>query len=242
MRLMSVEPALDPTSAWQASVPRHEIKFIGPSRAEPLVSASLEALCAPDGQFPENVVHSVYFDSADLASYAEKANGDYLKNKLRLRWYAEPGERGPKTGHDWTAWLEVKTRAGSRGVKRRKLLRLPGPSPREGLDPEALGAVVQEHLGSARRPTCWVSYSRTRLWGPDGVTRLSVDRDLRVEWVARWIPSHWFGATPPVFVVEVKGDTAAVHPALSTLIVRHARKRALSKYALCLDYARGGTI
>jgi VTC domain len=233
MRLRSVEPALDPTSAWQASVPRHEIKFIGPARAEPFASASLEALCAPDGQFPENVVHSVYFDSVDLASYAEKANGDYLKNKLRLRWYAEPGERGPKTGHEWTAWLEVKTR---------KLLRLPGPSPREGLDPEALGAVVQEHLGSARRPTCWLSYSRTRLWGPDGVTRLSIDRDLRVEWVARWIPSHWFGATPPVFVVEVKGDTAAVHPALSTLIMRHARKRALSKYALCLDYARGGTI
>jgi hypothetical protein len=41
-------------------------------------------------------------------------------------------------------------------------------------------------------------------------------------------------------VVEVKGPTAMVHPALSTLIVRHARKRAVSKYALCLEYARGG--
>ena len=242
MRLRSVEPWPDPTPAWQASVPRYEIKFIGPSRAEPFVAASLEALCAPDGQFPENIVHSIYFDSPDLASYAEKANGDYLKTKLRLRWYAEPGVRAPRSGRDWTAWLEIKARTGSRGVKRRKLLRLPGPSPLDGLDPEALGAVVQEHVGSSRRPTCWVSYSRTRLWGPDGATRLAVDRDLRVEWVARWIPSHWLGATPPVFVVEVKGDTAAVHPALSTLILRHAQKRALSKYALCLDYARGGTI
>ena len=242
MRLTSVEPWPDPTPAWQTSVPRHEIKFLGPSRAEPFVAASLEALCAPDGHFPDNVVHSIYFDSPDLASYAEKANGDYLKTKLRLRWYAEPGERRPRSGRDWSAWLEIKTRAGSRGVKRRKLLRLPGPSPLEGLDPEALGAVVQEHAGSSRRPTCWVSYSRTRLWGPDGVTRLAIDRNLRAEWVARWIPSRWFGAAPPVFVVEVKGDTAAVHPALSTLILRHAQKRALSKYALCLDYARGGTI
>ena len=206
------------------------------------MAASLEALCAPDGAFPENVVHSVYFDTPDLASYMEKAGGDYLKTKVRLRWYARAGPGTPKAGGDWTAWLEVKTRTGSLGVKRRKLLRLPGPSPLEGLDPEALGAVVQEHLGSARRPTCWVSYSRTRLWGPDGLTRLSIDRDLRVDWVARWIPTHWFGATPPIFVVEVKGDTAAVHPALSTLLVRHARKRALSKYALCLDHARGGTV
>jgi len=242
MRLMSLEPWSDPAHTWQASLPRHEVKFVGPSRAEPFVAASLEALCAPDGQFPDNVVHSIYFDSPDLASYAEKANGDYLKAKLRLRWYAERGERRPKTRVDWTAWLEVKTRTGSRGTKRRKLLRLPGPSPLGGLDPEALGAVIQEHLGSSRRPTCWISYSRTRLWGPGGLTRVSIDRDLRVEWVARWIPSHWFGATPPVFVVEVKGDTAAVDPALSTLILRHARKRAMSKYALCLDYARGGLI
>jgi hypothetical protein len=239
---MSLEPLSDPTHRWQDSLPRHEVKFVGPSRQVSFVAASLEALCAPDDEFPENVVHSVYFDSADLASYTEKANGDYLKTKVRLRWYAAPGPRDPKAGGDWTAWLEVKTRTGSLGSKRRKLLRLPGPSPLEGLDPEALGAIVREHLGSARRPTCWMSYSRTRLWGPDGVTRLSIDRDLRVDWVARWLPAHWFGATPPVFVVEVKGDTAAVHPALSTLIVRHAQKRALSKYALCLDYARGGVI
>lgn len=242
MRLMSLEPWSDPADTWQASLPRHEVKFIGPSHGAPFVAASLEALCAPDHEFPENVVHSVYFDSPDLASYAEKTNGDYLKTKVRLRWYAELERRGEKRGGDWTAWLEIKTRTGSRGTKRRKLLRLPGPSPLEGLDPEALGAIVREHLGSSRRPSCWVSYSRARLWGPDGLTRLSIDRDLRVEWVARWIPSHWFGANPPVFVVEVKGDTPAVHPALSTLIMRHARKRALSKYALCLDYARGGTI
>jgi VTC domain-containing protein len=242
MRLRSLQPWSDPADTWQASPPRHEVKFIGASREAPFVAASLEALCAPDGAFPENVVHSVYFDSPDLASYAEKTAGDYLKTKVRLRWYAEAERAKPKAGADWTAWLEVKTRTGSLGAKRRKLVRLSGPSPLEGLDPEMLGAVVQEHLGSSRRPTCWVSYSRTRLWGPDGLTRLSIDRDLRVDWVARWIPTHWLGATPPIFVVEVKGDTAAVHPALSTLLVRHARKHALSKYALCLDYARGGTV
>jgi hypothetical protein len=213
---------------------------LGPTREAPFAAASLEALCAPDDQFPENVVHSVYFDSPDLASYAEKANGDYLKTKVRLRWYSRSTERGRAGDRPWTAWLEVKTRKGSLGAKRRRLLHLPGPSPLEGLDPEALGAIVQRELASARRPTCWISYSRTRLRGPDDVSRISVDRDLRVEWVASWVPTRPAGPGPAIFVVEVKGPTAAVHPALSTLIVRHARKRAVSKYALCLEYARGG--
>jgi hypothetical protein len=65
-------------------------------------------------------------------------------------------------------------------------------------------------------------------------------RARRVEWVAREVPTRPAGAGPPVFVVEVKGPTAAVHPALAALIGRHARKRPVSKYALCLEYARGG--
>jgi hypothetical protein len=61
-----------------------------------------------------------------------------------------------------------------------------------------------------------------------------------VEWVAGWVSGRPAGPGPSVFVVEVKGPTASVPPALSTLIVRHARKRAVSKYALCLEHARGG--
>lgn len=240
LRLALLEPLSDPADAWRVSAPRHEIKFVGPAREAPFAAAALEAVCPPDDEFPENVVHTVYFDSPDLASYEEKANGDYLKAKLRLRWYAQAGEPARKTREAWTAWLEIKHRCGSRGWKRRKRLELPGPSPLEGLDPERLGAIVREHLGSPRRPTCWLSYSRTRLRGPDGLTRLSIDRDLRVEWVASWVPTRPSGAGPRVFVVEVKGPTGAVHPGLSPFIMRHARKRSVSKYALCLDHARGG--
>ena len=240
LRLALLEPLSDPTEAWRVSAPRHEIKFVGPAHEAPFAAATLEAVCPPDDEFPTNVVHTVYFDSPDLASYEEKANGDYLKAKLRLRWYAQPGEPTRVARGTWTAWLEIKLRQGSRGMKRRKRLELPGPSPLEGLDPEKLGAIVREHLGSPRRPTCWLSYSRTRLRGPDGMTRLSIDRDLRVEWVASWLPTRPSGAGPRVFVVEVKGPIGVVPPGLSPLIVRHARKRAVSKYALCLEHARGG--
>ena len=105
--LAPIEPSSDPADAWQVSRPRHEIKFVGPARAAPFAAASLEAVCAPDDEFPGNIVHSVYFDTPDLASYAEKANGDYLKTKLRLRWYARSAARRHADGGAWTAWLEV---------------------------------------------------------------------------------------------------------------------------------------
>ncbi len=240
MRPALFEPYSDPAGAWQVSAPRHEIKFVGPEREAPFAAATLAAVCPPDDEFPVNRVHTIYFDSPRLASYAEKANGDYLKAKLRLRWYERPGVPQPAMGGPWTAWLEVKIRQGSRGFKRRKRLELRGLSPLGGLDPENLRAVVETHVGSPWRPTCWLSYARARLRWPDGVSRVSVDRDLRVEWVASWVPTRLFGTGPPIFVVEVKGPARVVPPGLSTLIVRHARKRAVSKYALCLEYARGG--
>jgi hypothetical protein len=239
MRPTLLEPISGPAGAWQVSAPRHEIKFVGPAREAPFAAATLAAVCPPDDAFPVNLVHTIYFDSPRLASYEEKANGDYLKAKLRLRWYGRPGAR-PARGEPWTAWLEVKLRQGSRGFKRRKRLDLPGPSPLEGLDPEALRPIVETEVGSPWRPTCWLSYARARRRWPGGDSRISVDRDLRVEWVAGWVSGRPAGPGPSVFVVEVKGPTAAVPPALSTLIVRHARKRAVSKYALCLEHARGG--
>jgi hypothetical protein len=239
LRVMLPDP---PTGAddWLVSAPRHEIKFVGPERAAPFAAATLEAVCPPDDEFPVNRVHTVYFDSRDLASYEEKANGDYLKVKLRLRWYERDGEPRPAALAHWTAWLEIKLRQGSRGLKRRKRVILPPPAPHPGFDPDRLAAVVQEHLGSPRRPSCWLTYSRTRLRGPDGVTRLSIDRNLGVEWMASWLPARPRATGPEVFVIEVKGPTTAVHPGLAALIARHARKSTVSKYALCLDHARGG--
>ena len=240
MRLMlpdSVAPAADP---WQLSAPRHEMKFVGAARAAGLATATLAAACPRDDEFPANVVHSVYFDSPRLVSYAQKANGEYLKTKIRLRWYARPGLPPPGAGESWIAWLEVKLRQGSRGFKRRKRLVLGGPSPAEGGDPDALGALVHRELGSPWRAACWLSYTRSRLRWPDGTCRISVDRDLRAEWVAPWARPRVIGVRLPLFVVEVKGDSPVVHPGLASLIARHATKRPVSKYALCLEYAWGG--
>jgi hypothetical protein len=233
-------PELGKVEAWPASIARYELKFVGAAPEAGIAAARLGGVCLPDPEFPANVVHSVYFDTARLRSFQEKTDGEYRKAKLRLRWYSaayrSPAERGP-----WVAWLEVKVREGTRGFKYRKRVCLEGPSPLGGLPPDALAAVVQAHLGSPLRPTCWLAYTRTRLRAPDGAARVSIDRDIRLLWTAGWLaPVPRADRSLPVFVVEVKGPSPVAHPVLTAVVGRHARKRSVSKYALCLEHARGG--
>lgn len=64
-----------------------ERKFSGPATALERVAAILEGNCTPDDYFAEGFVNSIYFDTPGFSSYSEKANGDNIKTKIRLRWY-----------------------------------------------------------------------------------------------------------------------------------------------------------
>jgi len=214
---------------WPASTPRHELKYVGPaSRGGPMAEL-LRSLCAPDPLYPENVVHSVYFDSRRLAAYEEKAGGQFRKQKLRLRWY-EPGSG--------EAWLEVKAKDGALGWKRRRRVAFQAPGRSAG--EEVFAAVARRHLGVSLPPSCWLSYRRLRLVTPDGAARVALDRDIRVEWLSPAIPRRRGEALLPFFVVEVKTAEREAPGWLTRAIGRFARRTALSKYALCIDHVRGG--
>ena len=89
LRVMLPDP---PTGAddWLVSAPRHEIKFVGPERAAPFAAATLEAVCPPDDEFPVNRVHTVYFDSRDLAFAGIK----HLTVASPRGWRARARDRG----------------------------------------------------------------------------------------------------------------------------------------------------
>lgn len=69
----------------------------------------------PDPEFPRGVIESVYFDDEALSAYREKADGDALKSKVRLRWY--PGSPLRPDGRA-NAFLEIKDRIGAAREKR----------------------------------------------------------------------------------------------------------------------------
>jgi hypothetical protein len=229
-----------PGEGWVASEPRHELKYAGPAGRAGAAEALLGRLCPADRQHPENTVHSVYFDSSRLASYHDKANGQYVKEKLRLRWY-EPGpgepDAAPRVG-----WLEIKARVGTRGFKWRKAVALPAPGPAGPDQPDegALVALVGRHLGAVYRPAVWLAYRRRRFVVPDGSARVSLDRDLCLRWAARALAPHRPPGLLPWFVVEVKGERPEPPAWLSRAIGRFARSSAFSKYGLCVEHARGG--
>jgi hypothetical protein len=217
-----------PSEGWQASSARYEIKFTGLARRADEMEALLRAHCPPDGAHPENVVHSVYYDTHGLAAYGEKADGQYVKTKLRLRWYEPFGG---------AAWLEIKAKRGSLGAKHRKRIACSAPPPR---DSAALAQVAREHLGVALQPTIWLAYRRLRFVAPDGSARVSLDRDIRVVWASPALPRRERPGALATFVVEVKGDAPEPSASLLGLVGRCARRGAFSKYAACVDRVRGG--
>ena len=84
-----------------------EAKFVAERWRAESARRWLQMVCRPDPDFPEATVYTVYYDTPGLRCLHEKLNGDYLKSKVRLRWY-RVGERAGDT-----AFLEVKMRLGS---------------------------------------------------------------------------------------------------------------------------------
>ena len=164
------------------SVPTtYELKFTVDGRDMTAVSRWLRAVCQPDPVYAVGVVNSIYFDTPALAQLREKVNGDYLKTKVRLRWYDVPNRPAG------SSYLEAKFRIGARRRKVRVatthspdrlralalhdqvLRRIP-----HGL--RSLGVPVPEGL----RPVLVVRYTRYRFVDQVTGVRISLDADISV--------------------------------------------------------------
>src|SRR5918999_4918130 len=92
-----------------------ELKFTFPAGRVHVARQRLESLCRPDPEFPSALVWTIYYDTPALDSLGEKINSDYLKRKIRVRWYSDTSGRvtGP-------AFVEAKSRVGNRRFKVRE--------------------------------------------------------------------------------------------------------------------------
>ena len=64
-----------------------ELKYLLPAGRAFLARKIVSALCQPDPVYPAATVFTIYYDTPDLTLLSEKLNSDYLKTKVRLRWY-----------------------------------------------------------------------------------------------------------------------------------------------------------
>lgn len=216
----------------------YELKFVGDRWRRAAALRWLRLACRPDPAFPEGVVLTVYYDTPGLDCLQEKRNSDYLKTKLRLRWY-RVGDRPPDR-----AFLEVKSRLGARREKGR--IELPfraawaGPG---ALDADALRRLPRLARAAGilapdrYRPVLLVRYRRHRFVEPRTGLRASLDSDIRPAAVARTVGLTPHPAPLPVTVFECKGPRDHLPESLRILPTLGFRKASFSKYAACYDHA-----
>ena len=215
-----------------------ELKFVGERWRGEAILRWLRLVCRTDPAFPESTVFTVYYDTPALDGLGEKRNSDYLKAKMRLRWY--------RVGDGVTdaAFLEVKSRFGSRRAKRRVALQFQSSWPTNGsLDVPSLRRVplVLQQAGLVApadySPVLLVRYRRHRFIEPHTGLRASLDSDIAVPAVSRAERLTPVALPLPVVVFEFKGPRDHLPESLRPLTTWGFRKSSFSKYAACYDHA-----
>jgi hypothetical protein len=216
-----------------ADTRERELKYVLPAGRVPFAERWLAAVCRPDPSYGRADVWTVYYDTAEQRSLREKINSDYLKTKLRVRWYAAPG--GAAAGD---AFLEVKRRVGDRREKIRVVLDgvagdLAGRPLADRVWRELPGRLAPAgvSLQGVWQPVLAIVYRRSRFVDAASGARVSCDGGIRAAAVRGGVLPGWHGAPLPVGVVEVKGRSDELPVNLRSLVRFDARLSAFSKYA-----------
>jgi hypothetical protein len=214
------------------SLGERELKFTLPADRAHIVRRRLESLCRRDPKFPSAIVWTIYYDTPALTSLGEKINSDYLKRKIRVRWYSDLEGRvsGP-------AFVEAKLRVGTRRSKERARL----PYPAEELatwnlqDPRLLsfplllrdkGILGQESW----QPLMLIRYRRDRFIEPTSGSRVSLDTDISAAAANRKFVSAADLSPLATAVFEVKGASDTLPIALRSVLALGLHKRSFSKF------------
>jgi hypothetical protein len=210
-----------------------ERKYVFPEPYGLMLVDWLSASLVADPAFSAGVVTSLYFDTPGLALYQQKRNSEYLKAKVRLRWY------GSGTG-TVPCFVEIKRKIG--GV--REKVRVPVDFPAE-----ALGARAFDHpevccaplhadprlQGVPLVPMFLVQYRRRRFIDPITGVRVALDTAVRCLGANPAFLSRAEPVTIPCGVLETKGALREL-PAIMSPIAPYLRKDAFSKYAACCEH------
>lgn len=227
---------------------RFERKFYIVPKNIGFAAALLRQLCRPDREFPQDRVHSLYFDTPDLDQYERSASGEFRKNKVRVRWYVEDYRGGAGV----PVFIELKSRQGFASSKQRRQLLVPAAQPL-GL---ARGIVSKTTLletlagfgyfpDKPLQPVVLITYRRHRYHEILTGVRVSFDHDIRAVLITgEGRPAFAGEIVLPGGVIEVKGPTLDLPVTLRRMKLLDADWSRFSKYSACLDalFAAPGSV
>lgn len=220
----------------------NELKYIVGNRRSRSVLQWLRCNCRPDPQFPAGVVNSIYFDTRDWQSLGEKVNSDYLKTKIRLRWYSEIDGGYPHN----QAFVEVKYKIGYKRQKKR----IPAPFSGEDLEGMDLSnpmllqipQLLKTHgirLHRAHFPVYRIEYKRYRFREPLQGARICFDNDIRIPQVNPMAMARQYPLALQTAVFEYKGVSNDLPHSLFPLMKLGLRKASFSKFGACFQKLTG---
>jgi hypothetical protein len=219
----------------------HEVKYVVPAHVPAALRTWLGAVCRPNQALPPAFVHTVYYDTPELSLLGEKIDSDYLKTKVRVRWYTPPGQAMPQPSGP--VFAELKYRVGNRRGKVRVPLDVSGIDlhARPLHDP-VWTAVLEPLRREAPRlparlaPVLALRYLRSRFIDA-GSAHVTVDEGIRLTAtnIAR-LGRHGIDALP-IAVFEWKGRQPDLPAHLAPVVRFGARRGAFSKYQECYRLA-----
>ena len=231
-------PPIDPTTQpgrIPASTLEAEGKFALPAHRVGPALDWIRLACDPDPRFPHGVVASIYYDSDGWDFLRGKVESDYLKTKVRLRWYSEAG--GAPGGR---AFAEIKYRVGCRRAKLRfETQHDAGWLARVSLDDPALLSIPRElkrrgaPLAKALFPAFEVRYERRRYVERGSGARVCIDYRIGAPRFNRRMLPRGTPCELANAVFEVKSQQGELPPTLRRLVSFGARRSAFSKYYEC---------
>ena len=217
----------------------HENKFIFSNAKSALVRSWLGKRCLPDPIFSDSIISSIYYDTRNMELLSEKLASDFLKMKVRLRWYHNflDGSLFPD------AYVEVKNKIGSARVKKRFRKQLDSQfllnSSLE--DPEFIRLVDEiprENTSVPFRlfPILQINYRRSRYIDMQSGARLSFDSDIHVSRINKQFVKGAVLSVLPEAVFECKGKMERLPEWLHQINAFGGKRYAFSKYSECLQH------
>ena len=230
--MQSPDATRDVAAPPETSAGERELKFTLPAGRVHLARRRLESVCRRDPQFPAALVWTLYYDTPALVSLSEKINSDYLKRKIRVRWYSDL--EGRASG---LAFVEAKLRVGTLRSKVRARLAIPAEEIAHWdlLDPRLLplplllrdqGILHQESW----QPVMLIRYRRDRFLEPLTQSRVSLDADISAAAASPRFLSAPDRSPLATAVLEVKGGSDELPAALRPLLALGMHKRSFSKF------------
>ena len=202
--------------------------------------ALLCQLCKPDYFYPFEQINSLYFDTLDLKQHARSLEGEFRKDKIRIRWYHTLDYYSEEV----PVFIELKSREGFTGSKQRKKVSVPRryleqKHLHDGIisktDLIAILAGYNYYPDSPVYPVIEISYQRYRFIELLTGIRVSLDYNIQSTMINRIFGNGEKQLKVAGGVIEVKGNTMELPVTLRQMKLLDIDWSRFSKYSLCLD-------